>query len=118
MKLKKLPILVFMGFAAFASTPSIAAPLVIEPDAEENFDVRGKLELPGAGAKLLPASLLLGYQDGKSYLSLAFSSKELILNRVAANGRATPLATIQKGYALAKGSTPFVAQWREGSLRV
>ena len=120
--LTRIRFIVLFAVAVCLSIPGVAAPAlpvtVVEPEAEDNFDLRCTLKLQDARAAINPAAVLLGYQPGASYLAVTFSGGALTLNRVTSS-RITTLATARQPYAAptAQG-TPLVIQWRDGNLRV
>lgn len=105
---------VVWGVSTYAATPR---PQIIEDESEANFDLRCTLKVSKVPASTPQAALLLGYQPGGSYLSLAFSSDALKLNRVV-KGRNVALSTVKHGYGPSTKDRPVVVQWREGNLRV
>jgi hypothetical protein len=124
-KFKKLCFTLLPVLTACLSTHSQAAitpPVILEDEAEANFDLRCTLKVPNlklseSKTATAPAAVLLGYEAGGSYLSLTFSGKSLSLNRVV-KGRATTLSTAKPIYTPSAENKPVVIQWREGNLRV
>jgi hypothetical protein len=105
------------AFLSIRCLAAMAPPVMVEAEAEANFDLRCTLNFQGTKAPNAPA-VLLGYQPGGSYLSVTFSSGALTLNRVV-KGRTTAVSTVkQRTVRRATKGTPVVLQWREGNLRV
>lgn len=105
-------------FWAPGSSAQSPQPIVVEPDAEPNFDFCCTVKVKDAKVPVTPASVLLGLKPGATHLMLTLTAEALTLSR-ATQDNATVLGEVRKPYA---PPTPegvrLVLQWRNGKLCV
>jgi len=100
---------------AAVPTPQVT---VLEPEADDNFDVRCTAKLENPRFPIEQSGLFLGYRSGGPYFEIGLNSACLSLERVNGNRRTT-LGWYQTGYAAPSvAGTPLAALWRDGDLRV